>query len=171
MKDQYQHRRHNKNLLMVHIILVTKYRKQLFTGVLRQDIKQYIFDTCKLKHWYIKRMETDKDHIHILLQYNPTDSVTKIVSLIKQMSTHNAWKEHANLLKRHYWREHTLWSDGYFAASIGTVSQAVIERYIENQRRTGNLRSTKVVSRSNTPVLASHASLNSRSKSGYEPER
>lgn len=25
--DRYQHRRHNKNLLMAHLILVTKYRK------------------------------------------------------------------------------------------------------------------------------------------------
>ena len=32
-----------------------------------------------------------------------------------------------------YWKEHTLWSDGYFAASIGQVSQATIEHYIENQ--------------------------------------
>ena len=26
--DIYQHRRHNKNLLMIHLIFVTKYRKK-----------------------------------------------------------------------------------------------------------------------------------------------
>lgn len=36
-------------------------------------------------------------------------------------------------LKHHYWKERTLWSDGYFAASIEAVSQSVIMRYIENQ--------------------------------------
>ena len=133
MDDKYQHRRHNKNLLMAHIILATKYRKKLFAGAFRDDTKQYLYKTCVKHHWYIKRMETDKDHIHILLQYNPTDSITRIVSMLKQCSTYMAWKHHKMLLRKHYWKEHTLWSDGYFAASIGTVSQVVIERYIESQ--------------------------------------
>lgn len=132
-EDNYQHRRHNKNLLMVHLIFVTKYRKSLLTNDFRNDIKQYIYETCTKYHWYIKRIETDKDHIHILLQYNPADSITKIVSTLKQYSTYQAWKEYHNMLAVHYWKEKTLWSDGYFAASIGTVSQSVIERYIENQ--------------------------------------
>ena len=129
----YQHRRHNKNLLMVHLIFVTKYRKKLFCGNFRDDVKQYIFDTCKNYHWYIRRMETDKDHIHILLQYKPTDSVTVIVRTLKQYSTYFAWKNHGNVLKQCYWKECTLWSDGYFAASVGQVSQTTIEHYIENQ--------------------------------------
>ena len=131
--DKYQHRRHNKNLLMVHLIFATKYRKLLFIGVFRSHVKQYIYDTCERYHWYVKRMETDKDHIHILLQYNPTDSITKIVSTLKQHSTYQAWKYYEPMLIKHYWKERTLWSDGYFAASIGQVSQATIEHYIENQ--------------------------------------
>ncbi len=133
MKDIYQHRRHNKNLLMVHLIFVTKYRKNLFYGTFRDDIKQCLFETCQKHHWYIKCMETDKDHVHILLQYNPADSITRIVSMLKQYSTYYIWKRYPAFLKRHFWKEHTLWSDGYFAASIGTVSQTVIERYIENR--------------------------------------
>ena len=118
---------------MVHLIFVTKYRKKLFYGQFKDDIKQYIYDTCKQYHWYVKRIETDKDHIHILLQYNPTDSITEIVSVIKQNSTYLAWKAHISLLKNEYWKKKILWSDGYFAASIGCVSQTTIEHYIENQ--------------------------------------
>lgn len=118
---------------MAHLIFATKYRKKLLLGKFRQDIKRYIYETCTQRHWYIKRMEADKDHIHILLQYNPTDSVTSIVSLLKQQSTYRAWKDNGPMLAKHYWKERTLWSDGYFAASIGTVSQSVIEKYIEEQ--------------------------------------
>ena len=131
--DKYQHRRHNKNLLMVHLIFVTKYRKKILFGNFNNDVKQYIFDICQERHWYTKRMETDKDHVHILLQYNPTDSIKNIVSLLKQKSTYMAWKRYSSMLKKHYWKEHTLWSDGYFAASVGMVSQATIEQYIKNQ--------------------------------------
>lgn len=92
MDNKYQHRRHNKNLLMAHIILVTKYRKKLFAGAFRDDTKQYLYETC------VK---------HILLQYNPTDSITRIVSMLKQCSTYMAWKRHKMLLRRHYWKELT----------------------------------------------------------------
>lgn len=129
----YQHRRHNNNLLMVHMIFATKYRKKLLHGSFDKNIKQYIYDTCRKHHWYIKRMESDKDHIHMLIQYNPADSVTKVASILKQCSTYSAWKDYSHMLRKHYWEEHTLWSDGYFACSIGQVSQATIEHYIENQ--------------------------------------
>lgn len=38
--DGYQHRRHNKNLLMIHMIFVVKYRKQLLLGSIREDVMQ-----------------------------------------------------------------------------------------------------------------------------------
>ncbi|MCH3988028.1 MAG: IS200/IS605 family transposase [Lachnospiraceae bacterium] len=130
---KYKHRRHNKNLLMVHIIFVCKYRRKLLTGSFDEDLKQYLYDACVRYHWYIKRMQSEKDHIHILLQYNPTDSITKIVSVLKQYSTYHAWRDHGAMLRHFYWKENTLWSDGYFAASVGQVSQQTIERYIEQQ--------------------------------------
>ena len=104
-RDIYQHRKHNKNLLMVHIIFVAKYRKSLFYGVFRQNVKQYLFETCQKHHWYLKRIETDRDHVHILLQYNPTDSITAIVSRLKQRSTYLAWKNHGEMLRQLYWAE------------------------------------------------------------------
>ena len=55
--DIYQHRRHNKNLLMVHLIFVTKYRKKIVLGDFRDAVKQYLFDTCVKNHWYVKRMK------------------------------------------------------------------------------------------------------------------
>ena len=133
MGDIYQHRRHNKNRLMVHLIFATKYRKKLLYGEIRERIKQLMYEACVKHHWYIVRMETDRDHIHILLQYNPTDSVTKIVTVLKQYSTYHIWRTCAHDLKKHYWKEKTFWSDGYFVASVGQVSQATIERYIESQ--------------------------------------
>ena len=133
MQNHYQHRRHNKNLLMVHLIFVVKYRKSILYGQMREDVKQHIFDACVKHHWYICTMETDRDHIHILLQYNPSDSVTKIVGVLKSYSTYHIWRVHGPALSQYFWNEHTLWSDGYFACSIGNISKETIEKYIENQ--------------------------------------
>ena len=132
-KDGYQHRNHNKNLLYVHLIFVVKYRKKILVDNVSNDIKQFMFNICMRHKWYIKRMQTDKDHIHILLQYPPGDSITKIVTILKSYTTYHIWKQHAKYLCTQFWKENTFWSNGYFAASIGNASKETIESYIKNQ--------------------------------------
>jgi len=78
-------------------------------------------------------METDKDHIHILLEYDTTERVCDIISILKQQTTHYLWTKYSKFLNRHYWKKHIFWSDGYFACSIGEVSAATIQKYIESQ--------------------------------------
>lgn len=36
-------------------------------------------------------------------------------------------------LKRHFWKENTFWTDGYFCSTIGEVSSKTLEKYIQNQ--------------------------------------
>lgn len=131
--DRYHHRGHNKTRPLVHLVFVTKYRKPILHGNFRTDVKQLVFESAQRHHWYIERMETDKDHIHILLQYPPNDSIRKIVSILKQESTYYILEEYAGFLRYYYWAEHTLWSDGYFAASIGDASVETIRKYIASQ--------------------------------------
>ena len=83
-QDGYHHRGHSKTKLLVHLVFVTKYRKPILTGSFGIDVKQMLFESAKRHHWYIQAMETDKDHIHILLQYPPGDSIWHIVSILKQ---------------------------------------------------------------------------------------
>ena len=79
-------------------------------------------------------METDKDHIHLLIDYNPKVSVLQIVRRLKQETTFELWKVHKSYLKTYFWKEHTFYSDGYFACSIGEgVSYNNIKKYIKNQ--------------------------------------
>ena len=118
---------------MIHVILVTKYRRKILYGDFRNDVKQSLYCASAKHHWYVKRMETDGDHVHILLQYNPTDSVTTIIATLKQYSTYDLWNKYHEYLIQYYWKKRILWSDGYFAATIGQVSQTTIEHYIESQ--------------------------------------
>ena len=73
------------------------------------------------------------DHIHILLDYKVTDCVSDIVKVLKMVTTRMMWKNHTYLMQKNFWKEHTLWSDGYFACSIGEASRETIQRYIQNQ--------------------------------------
>lgn len=78
-------------------------------------------------------MEVDQDHIHLLVHYEPKWSILEMVRLFKQMTTYHLWRAHPAYLKRHFWKEKTFWSDGYFACSVGNASKETIQAYIQNQ--------------------------------------
>ena len=119
---------------MVHLIFVCKYRKNLLIS-LGTNMRQLMFDIAEENDFDIIEMELDKNHIHLLISYNPTQSILEIVRLLKQISTYRIWRMNDNhcFLQKHFWKEHTFWSDGYFACSIGNVSKEIIEKYIQNQ--------------------------------------
>ena len=81
----------------------------------------------------IRYMETDKDHIHYMIETEPTMSISKIVNLMKSYTTYHIWKRYPDYLRKHYWKEHTFWTDGYFVCSVGNVSEEMLRKYIENQ--------------------------------------
>ena len=105
----------HKYLLQYHIIFVCKYSKKLL-------VSQQVSD-----------VETDKDHIHYMIEAEPTMSVSKIANLMKSYTTYHIWKRYPNYLRKHFWKEHTFWTDGYFACSVGNVSEEMLKKYIENQ--------------------------------------
>lgn len=57
----HRNNRHNrrKYSLKVHIVLVTKYRKQLLKGSIADDVKQKIPDIANTRGYEIIAMETD----------------------------------------------------------------------------------------------------------------
>lgn len=119
--------------LQAHIVLVTKYRKKLLVGELAAYAKQQIANITNSKGHDIEAMEVDKDHLHILLSYRPTDCLSDIVKTLKQQSTYYLWQKYPTYLSKHYWKKHIFWSDGYFVCSVGAASADTIQRYIENQ--------------------------------------
>lgn len=129
----YQATNRAKHNLKVHLILVCKYRKKLLVGNINKLIKNTIYEIESKSDFNIIEMETDKDHIHIMLQYIPRISISSIVNRIKSITTHRIWKNHNIYLQKHFWRENTFWSDGYFACSIGEASPETIRNYIANQ--------------------------------------
>ena len=48
MDNKYNRHNRRKYSLKVHVVLVTKYRKQLLKGTIADDVKQKIFDICIL---------------------------------------------------------------------------------------------------------------------------
>lgn len=117
---------------MYHVIFVCKYRKKILEPI-SSELKLTMSDIEKESDFEILEMETDKDHIHLLMKSEPKVSILAIVRKLKQETTIRLWKSQGKYLKRFYWGEKTLWSDGYFASTIGNVSKETAEAYIRNQ--------------------------------------
>ena len=74
----------HKYLLQYHIIFVCKYRKKLLVSrQISDDIKQFSYEICQRHSVIIRYMETDKGHIHYMIETEPTMSISKIVNLMK----------------------------------------------------------------------------------------
>ena len=118
----------------MHLIFVCKYRKKLLLK-LGDAIKALMHSIAEESNFGILETEVDKDHIHLLVEHSPSQSVLEIVRSLKQISTYRIWRDgyDSTYLEKHFWKENTFWSDGYFACSIGQISKSVIEQYIRAQ--------------------------------------
>lgn len=67
----------HKYLLQYHIIFVCKYRKKLLVSQqVSDDIKQFSYEICQKHKVIIKYMETDKDHIGLVIGTDGTNVYT-----------------------------------------------------------------------------------------------
>lgn len=129
---QYDSKNRRKFKLFCHLIFSTKYRRNLFTSYnICKELKDVLAQSEK--DFKIIEQETDKNHLHLMIDYDPKISISQIVRHLKQLTTTGLWKRYSNHLRKFYWKEKTLWADGYFVCSIGNSNPETIKRYIQNQ--------------------------------------
>ena len=133
MKENYNHENRHKYYLKCYLIFCIKYRRKILKGEFDDNIKAIFQSIADNSDFDIDIMETDKDHIHFLIIYPPKLSVTSIVRKLKHESTVFSWRLYGSMLRKYFWKEKTLWSDGYFVCSIGEANPNTIIEYIRNQ--------------------------------------
>jgi len=119
MQTNYISTNHSKHYLKAHIIIVTKYRKQLLIGQLKKDMHNILQNIVSNSDFSTEIFESDVDHYHFLIRYIPRLSISQIIRKLKQQSTYYIWQLHSNTLRKEYWYKNVFWSAGYFACSIG----------------------------------------------------
>jgi putative transposase len=129
---EYSAKNHAKFLILYHLIFVCKYRKKLLIRS-GDETKRIFEDSATRSDFSFEALEVDQDHIHCLVKSEPRISPLAIVRKLKQESTVRLWRAHERELKKHFWKERTFWSDGYFCCTIGNASQETIKKYIESQ--------------------------------------
>ena len=122
-------------LLNYHLILITKYRKKVFTNdEIIERTKEIMRNIAADFDTDIINQEYGEDHIHLMISTKPTTELTKLVNLLKGTSSRYLRKEFENDLSDVLYGD-SFWSDSYYIATAGNVSVDTIYKYIENQRK------------------------------------
>jgi putative transposase len=114
------------------LIFVCQERKKLLIPY-GYEMKRWFEEIAARSDVSVEALEVDQDHLHCMVKREPRISPLAIVRKLKQVLTFRLWETYGTELKRHFWKEKTFWSDGYFCGTIGNASQETIRQYIESQ--------------------------------------
>ncbi|MEM7175931.1 MAG: IS200/IS605 family transposase, partial [Chlamydiota bacterium] len=78
----------------------------------------------------------EKDHVHLLVNYLPKTSLSKLVNSLKGVSSRKLRQDCPDAISSIYYRR-VLWSPSYFAGSVGGASISVVRQYIKQQKEIG----------------------------------
>ena len=132
MKNDFVSKGRSVSDLKVHLVLVTKYRRQAFTAEMLKRLNAIFVEL--LEKWDCKLVEFngEEDHIHALFQYHPDIEISKLVNNLKSVSSRKLRQEFTEHLESFYWKD-VFWSGSYFVASCGGVTVSTLRKYIEAQ--------------------------------------
>jgi len=80
----------------------------------------------------LSQIGINEDHVHILIQIRPSESVAEVVKTLKG-GTSRVIRSEFPELEEFLWGD-SIWADGYFAETVGKVDEEVIRKYIKDHR-------------------------------------
>ena len=118
--------------LHVHLVFVTKYRKQVLDAKALVILRESFTKVCQDFEVELVEMNGEHDHVHLLIHYPPKVAVAALVNSLKGVSSRMLRTRYPEIAERYY--QKVLWSPSYFAASCGGAPLSIIRQYVEQQQ-------------------------------------
>ena len=135
MKPKYNKAYRAVYNLTAHLVLVTKYRKPVLTDELLTELESIFASILNTRDGSLEEFNGETDHVHCIVSYKPSISVSNLVANLKATSSKTMWRNHPQYLKSQYWGQRVLWSGSYFVSSCGGVTIEQLRKYVEQQNR------------------------------------
>lgn len=113
--------------------MVTKYRRPVLTGAVKELVYQVIQDIFDEKDLVILEMNGEADHIHILFEADPFTAPGTLVNVIKTKTSRYARKQYGDTILKKSCQDSLFWSNSYFTTIANENSLQLIQEYIKNQ--------------------------------------
>jgi putative transposase len=118
--------------LTYHIVWCVKYRHTLLTRQIGDRAKEIISEIAERIGVEVIEIETDTDHVHVIVRLKPTHTISSVLHRFKGGSAFRLFREFPSL-RRRLWGGH-LWSPSYFASTVGGVTLDKVKKYVQEQR-------------------------------------
>ena len=118
--------------LNFHIVWCVKYRHKIIKGKIKEDFINIITNICKNNGYEILEINTDLDHVHLLLGLSPQDSIPIVMKTLKGVSARLLNQLHRSELSKVLYTGH-IWSPSYYIATTSDNVMENIKNYIKNQ--------------------------------------
>ena len=122
---------HSVFLLHYHLILVTKYRRQVIDDEISDFAKDTFIRISESYHITLVEWNHDKDHVHIMFKAQPKTELTKFINAYKSASSRLIKRDFPRV-KQFLWKE-MFWSKSFCLLTTGGAPIDLIKRYIQNQ--------------------------------------
>jgi len=130
--SEHVFRRHNKTLLLYHLVCPAKYRRKVFTEEVEKTLKEVCLGIEERFEISFIEIGADEDHVHFLVQGVPLLSPYTIVQTIKSITAKEIFRLHPEV-KKMLWGG-KFWTSGYYANTVGQYgNEKVIRDYVQRQ--------------------------------------
>ena len=131
MEYDFDSSSHSVYSLNYHLILVVKYRREIFDDdEIVDDLKSRTKNISENYGVEITNQEVDQDHIHILFSSKPTTDLVKFINALKT-GTSKAIRHRFDITDK-LWKD-VFWSDSYCLITTGEVTLDQLKEYVEQQ--------------------------------------
>ena len=122
--------------LTVHIVWSTKYRYSVLVGDIQKQCRTILIQVCDAEGINILKGVVSKNHVHMHLEYRPSQDISSIVKKLKGRSSRRLQQDFPKLEKR-YWGRH-FWAIGFGCWSTGNITDKMVNDYLEHHRKSDN---------------------------------
>jgi putative transposase len=121
--------------LQYHIVWCTKYRRKVLTDDLDRSLKKLLHHISADNGFAILEYNSDKDHVHLLIDCTPQHYIPNMVKALKGVSARLLMKEYGERLREKLWGGH-LWNPSYYIATVSENTEEQVRSYIRSQKPT-----------------------------------
>ncbi len=123
---------HTVSRLTAHIVWSTKYRYSVLEGDIKIRCRTILIQICEAEGVQILKGVVSKNHIHMHVEYRPSQDLSCVVKLLKVRSSRKLQMKFPELKKK-YWTRH-FWAIRFGCWSTGNIIDKMVNEYLEHHR-------------------------------------
>jgi len=127
---------HTVSRLTVHIVWSTKYRYSVLEGDIQKKCRAILIQVCDAEDVNILKGVVSKDHVHMHIEYRPSQNISSLVKKLKGRSSRRLQQDFPKLQKK-YWGRH-FWAIRFGCWSTGNITDKMVNEYLEHHRKSSN---------------------------------